>query len=182
MANIKSAKKRIKVSARQRTENKYFKTTVNTYIKKFRKLIAENNLVEAEEQLVKTISLIDSSASKGVYHDNNASRKVARLSSALHKAKAEAGLLETAKVEEVKAPVVEAKVEEVETEKVAVKKPAAKKATTTTAKKATATKTATAEKKATTTKTAAAKKPAAAKKEVAEKATTTKKTTAKKAE
>lgn len=193
MANIKSAKKRISVNARQRKENRFFKATVNTYTKKFRKLIAENNLVEAEKVLTETISLIDSAASKGVFHKNNASRKVSRLTSALHKAKVASGVVEekanTEKPVEVVAPVEAKEAEKVEAEKpdkkaTAAKTTAAKK--TTTAKKAedkeetkkapakkattTAKKTTTTAKKTTTTKAAAEKKTTTAKKPATKKA------------
>lgn len=165
MANIKSAKKRIKVINRQKAENKLVKATISTYTKKFRALVAEGKLVEAEAKLKETISLIDSAESKGVLHKNNASRKVARLTAALDKARGT----------EVKAEAPK-KVEVKEVEKVEEEKPA-KKATT---KKATT-------KKAETTEEKPAKKAtkSTAKKETEEKPakkTTAKKAAAKKAE
>ena len=131
MANIKSAKKRISTNDRQKGENKFVKATISTYVKEFRKLVEAGNVVEAEKQLQKTISYIDSACSKGIIHRNTASRKVSRLQSALYKAQG------TVKVEEVK-PVKKtvAKVEKVEEVKEeAPKKTVAKKTTT---KKATA--------------------------------------------
>ena len=165
MANIKSAKKRIKVINRQKAENKLVKATISTYTKKFRALVAEGKLVEAEAKLKETISLIDSAESKGVLHKNNASRKVARLTAALDKARGT----------EVKAEAPK-KVEVKEVEKVEEEKPA-KKATT---KKATT-------KKAETTEEKPSKKAtkSTAKKETEEKPakkTTAKKAAAKKAE
>ncbi len=130
MANIKSAKKRIKVINRQKAENKLVKATISTYTKKFRALVAEGNLVEAEAKLKETISLIDSAESKGVLHKNNASRKVARLTYALSQAK---GVVKTeepkqaVKAEEPKK--VEAK-KEVAAEEKPAKKTTTKKATT----------------------------------------------------
>lgn len=179
MANIKSAKKRISVNKRQRTENKYVKATVNTYIKKFKKAIEDKNLELAEGLLKETTSLIQSAKSKGVYHKNNASRKVARLSKALHDLKGNtAPAVKPApaakKAVAEKPVVVEDKVEDVAEVKEAKKAPA-KKATT---KKA----------EETTEKKPAAKKPAAKKAEEADaekpakKATTAKKPAAKKAE
>lgn len=165
MANIKSAKKRIKVINRQKAENKLVKATISTYTKKFRALVAEGKLVEAEAKLKETISLIDSAESKGVLHKNNASRKVARLTYALDKAKGVEVKEEAPKTVEVK------KVEKVEEEKPA-KKATTKKATT---KKAEATEEKPA-KKATksTAKKETEEKPA--------KKTTAKKAAAKKAE
>lgn len=159
MANIKSAKKRIKVINRQKAENKLVKATIATYTKKFRALVAEGNLVEAEAKLRETISLIDSAASKGVLHKNNASRKVARLTAALANAKggvAPVAVAEEPKKVEAKKPATKKVAEKVE----AVEEKPAKKTTT---KKATTKKAETAEepaKKATksTTKKTAAKK------------------------
>ncbi|MBQ2864503.1 MAG: 30S ribosomal protein S20 [Clostridia bacterium] len=175
MANIKSAKKRIKVINRQKAENKLVKATIATYTKKFRALVAEGKLVEAEAKLKETISLIDSAESKGVLHKNNASRKVARLTSALAKAKGEANTTETKVAEapkkvEAKKEVVKEVVEEKPAKKTTTKKATTKKAETTEekpAKKAPA-------KKATTKKAEAEEKPA--------KKTATKKAAAKKAE
>lgn len=165
MANIKSAKKRISVNDRQKQENKFFKATVNTYIKKFRKLVREGNFEEAEKQLKETISLINSSASKGIYHKNNASRKISRLSSALYVAKN--GKNQTAATEVKPVEVVE----EVKPQAEVVEQPAKKTVRKTTAKN---------------TESAAEEKPAVAKKvKVEEKPAATKKaatTTAKKAE
>lgn len=175
MANIKSAKKRIKVINRQKAENKLVKATIATYTKKFRALVAEGKLVEAEAKLKETISLIDSAESKGVLHKNNASRKVARLTYALAKAKGEVSATETKVAEapkkvEAKKEVVKEVVEEKPAKKTTTKKATTKKAETTEekpAKKAPA-------KKATTKKAEAEEKPA--------KKTTTKKAAAKKAE
>ena len=87
MANIKSAKKRILTNDRQRDENRYIKATMATYVKQFRALVSAGNLDEAQAKLTATISYIDSACSKGVIHSNTASRKVARLTTLLDKAK-----------------------------------------------------------------------------------------------
>lgn len=89
MANIKSAKKRINTIARRREENKLVKSSLRTQIKKFKKAIDAKNVELAEALLKDTISKIDAARSKGVLHKNNASNKVARLSSALYKLKKE---------------------------------------------------------------------------------------------
>jgi len=156
MANIKSAKKRISVIERRREENRYVKATLSTYVKKFRKMLEEGKVAEAETFSKEVYSYIDSACSKGVIHKNNASRKIGRLASALYKAQA------TAKAQKpAKQPKVEEKVEVKAEEKVEekpVKKTATKKATTekkTTTKKATTEKTA---EKKTTTKKATTKK------------------------
>ena len=164
MANIKSAKKRISVIARRREENKYVKATLSTYVKKFRKMLEEGKIAEAETFSKEVYSYIDSACSKGVIHKNAASRKIGRLASALYLAKNNAPKVEkkVEKKEEVKVetPVVEEKKE--------VKKTTRK---TTTKKETTE---ATAEKKTTknTTTKSTEEKPTAKK-------TTTKKATTK---
>ena len=134
MANIKSAKKRIKVIYRQKAENKFVKATIATYTKKFRALVEEGKFDEAEAKLKETISLIDSAESKGILHKNNASRKVGRLSYALAKARFEAKPVE--EVEEKPAKKAPAKKTTAKKAEVAEETPA-KKATKTVAKKET---------------------------------------------
>ena len=72
MANIKSAKKRILVTATKAEKNKAIKSKIKTYIKKV------EAAVEAADKKVATVE-IDKACSKGVYHKNNAARKVSRL-------------------------------------------------------------------------------------------------------
>ena len=131
MANIKSAKKRISTIQRRREENKYVKATISTLIKKFRKMLEEGKIAEAEKYSKEVYSYIDSACSKGVIHKNNASRKIGRLAEALYKAKATA----TETVNEVK-PVKVEKVEE-KKEEVAEVKEVKKTTRKTTTKKAT---------------------------------------------
>ena len=79
MANIKSAKKRIKVIATKTERNKAIKSEVKTYIKKVEAAVAAKDATAAKEALVITTKKIEMAASKGVYHKNNAARKVSRL-------------------------------------------------------------------------------------------------------
>ncbi|MBQ8615170.1 MAG: 30S ribosomal protein S20 [Clostridia bacterium] len=80
MANIKSAKKRIKVIDRQTLENKSLKTKIATYVKKY-KVAVDNGDKEASAKLLsETFSLIDSAVSKGTLQKATANRKKARLS------------------------------------------------------------------------------------------------------
>ena len=74
MANHKSAKKRIEVSARQNMENKRIKSALKTQIKKFNVALDENDK-DIDALLKQTISAIDSAATKGVIHKNAANRK-----------------------------------------------------------------------------------------------------------
>lgn len=79
MANIKSAKKRILVSRANAERNKAIKSGVKTSIKKVYAAIDANDKEAAKAALSAAISTIESAASKGVYHKNNAGRKVSRL-------------------------------------------------------------------------------------------------------
>ena len=84
MANIKSAKKRIKVINTKTERNKAIKTKVKTYIKKVEAAIAANDKAAASEALTACISEISKATSKGIFHKNTASRKIARLSKAVN--------------------------------------------------------------------------------------------------
>lgn len=85
LANIKSAKKRILVIETKTLRNKMIKTKVKTLVKKLEAAIAAGDKAQAQERLKLTVSEINKAASKGVYHKNNAARKVARLSKAVSK-------------------------------------------------------------------------------------------------
>ena len=80
MANIKSAKKRIQVTLVRTERNKAIRSKVKTGIKKVESAVAANDKQLAKDNLKNAIVEITKAASKGVYHKNNASRKVARLS------------------------------------------------------------------------------------------------------
>ncbi len=79
MANIKSAKKRIRVSQKKHDRNKSIKSGVKTAIKKVETAVAANDRTAAQEALREAISKINKAATKGVYHKNNAARKVSRI-------------------------------------------------------------------------------------------------------
>ena len=79
MANIKSAKKRILVAKTRNERNKSVKSAVKTAIKKVEAAVAANDKEAAKAALTVAISTIESASSKGVYHKNNAGRKVSRL-------------------------------------------------------------------------------------------------------
>ena len=85
MANIKSAKKRILVAATRADRNKAIKSKIKTVIKKVEADIASGDKAAAQASLKVATSEIGKAASKGIYHKNNAARKVARLSAAVSK-------------------------------------------------------------------------------------------------
>lgn len=84
MANIKSAKKRIKVIATKTERNKSIKSEVKTCIKKVEAAVAAKDVAVAKDALVLATKKIEMATSKGVYHKNNAARKVSRLAKAVN--------------------------------------------------------------------------------------------------
>ncbi|MBR6029052.1 MAG: 30S ribosomal protein S20 [Clostridia bacterium] len=85
MPNIKSAKKRVKVSEKKNLRNRIVKSTVHTSVKKFEAAVAADP-ANAAAQLSATASAIDKAVIKGVVHKNAANRKKARLAKRLAKA------------------------------------------------------------------------------------------------
>lgn len=83
MANIKSAKKRVLVAQTRTERNKAIRSKVKTYVKKVNAAIEAGDKAAAEAALKTAASEIDKAETKGVYHANTASRKVARLSKAV---------------------------------------------------------------------------------------------------
>ena len=84
MANIKSAKKRIKVTETKTLRNKAIKSCVKTAIKKVDAAVAAGDKELAQANLLNAISEIDKATTKGVYHKNTSSRKVSRLTKAVN--------------------------------------------------------------------------------------------------
>ncbi len=79
MANIKSAKKRVLVTETKTARNKSIRSGVKTAMKKVEAAVEAKDKEAAASALVAATSAIDKAETKGVYHKNNASRKVARL-------------------------------------------------------------------------------------------------------
>jgi len=79
MANIKSAKKRIKVNEKKRMTNKINKSELRTSIKNLELAISEGKKEEAIELNKIVIKRLDSSVNKGIIHKNKAARDKSRL-------------------------------------------------------------------------------------------------------
>ncbi|MBS6643285.1 30S ribosomal protein S20 [Clostridium sp. MCC353] len=84
MANIKSAKKRILVNETKAARNKAIRSKVKTAIKKVDAAVAAGDKAAAQACLNSAITEIDKACTKGVYHPNNASRKVSRVTKAVN--------------------------------------------------------------------------------------------------
>ena len=84
MANIKSAKKRIKVIETKTLRNKMIKSKIKTYTKSLEAAIVAGDKALATEKLNATIAEISKATSKGIFHKNNAARKISRLTKAVN--------------------------------------------------------------------------------------------------
>ena len=84
MANIKSAKKRILVNRTKADRNKAIRSGVKTAIKKVYAAIDSGDKAAATTALRAATKTIEMASSKGVYHKNNAARKVSRISKAVN--------------------------------------------------------------------------------------------------
>ena len=87
MPNIKSAKKRVLVTADETKRNNIIKTKVKNAIKKYTKAIEDKDIALAESLLPETIAMIDKSCTEGVIHKNNAARKKSAIVSKLNASK-----------------------------------------------------------------------------------------------
>ncbi len=85
MPNIKSAKKRVKVSRANAERNKNDRSALRTALKKADVAVKEN-APEAAEAVKNAVSKLDKAAVKGLIHKNNSARKKSALVSRLNKA------------------------------------------------------------------------------------------------
>ena len=80
MPNIKSAKKRVLVTATKSLQNKMVASNLKTVIKKAELAIANDD--ENKEEVVRyAVKKIDQASAKGLLHKNNAARKNSPLAS-----------------------------------------------------------------------------------------------------
>jgi small subunit ribosomal protein S20 len=87
--NIKSAIKRTRVSERRHLRNRAAKSAVRTFVKAAEKSIksATVNVETTQEAVTRALQAIDSTASKGILHKNNAARRKSRLMKKLNQSK-----------------------------------------------------------------------------------------------
>jgi small subunit ribosomal protein S20 len=84
MANIKSAKKRVKVNNAKALRNKAVKSDLKTALKKADLAVA-NNADDKEAVVKAAIKKVDMACTKGILHKNNAARKKSSLAKSLNK-------------------------------------------------------------------------------------------------
>jgi len=85
MANIKSAKKRIKVTNKKQLRNKCLKSSLKTNLKKFYATVESGDKAAAEAMLPKMTAMVDKASAKGIMHKNACAHKKSQLAVAVNK-------------------------------------------------------------------------------------------------
>ena len=84
MANIKSSKKRIKVTEVKTLRNTMIKSALKTKIKKFEAAIVTGNVEESTVTYAGVVKALDMAVKKGILHINKAARRKSRLAAKLN--------------------------------------------------------------------------------------------------
>ena len=87
MPNIKSAKKRVKVTSKKNELNNDFKASMRTAMKKTEKAVVAKDAVEAKKNLNEAIKKIDKAYAKGLVHKNYVARQKTRLTKNVNEVK-----------------------------------------------------------------------------------------------
>ncbi len=85
MPNIKSAKKRVKVTEKKTLINLSHKTALKTAIKKFEAAVTAGDKDNAKVLFNDAVKKLDQSVNRGILHKNNAARKKSQLALKLAK-------------------------------------------------------------------------------------------------
>lgn len=85
MPNIKSAKKRVKVTATKTLRNKMFKSQMKTTIKKFHSAVESGDKTAAAEAYKSAVVVVDKAAKRNIIHKNAAAHKKSQFTVALNK-------------------------------------------------------------------------------------------------
>ena len=85
MANIKSAKKRVSITARKTAQNRMVKSRMRTIIKKVDALTADGEATAAQAAYKDAQKSIDQATAKGLLHKKTAARRKSRLARGLKK-------------------------------------------------------------------------------------------------
>lgn len=75
MPNIKSAKKRVKITETKTLNNRTFKTALKTSVKKFEAAVATGDKVAAEAAYKEAVKKVDKAAAKNLIHKSAVARK-----------------------------------------------------------------------------------------------------------
>ena len=88
MANIKSAKKRIRVIDKKTARNRRVRNHLKAILKAYDAALDAGDMEKAKEELALAEKKLMQAAAKGTIHKNAASRKVSRLTKRFNKANA----------------------------------------------------------------------------------------------
>ena len=84
MPNIKSAKKRVKVTETKTLQNKIFRTQMKTAMKKYEAAIEAGDAALAQETYKAAVKKIDMAVNRGIIHKNAAARKKSQFTKKLN--------------------------------------------------------------------------------------------------
>lgn len=84
MANIKSAKKRIKVIAAKTLRNKAFRSQLHTEMKKYEAAVAAGDKELARTTYLNAVKKIDQAVAHGILHKNAAAHKKSQFTKKLN--------------------------------------------------------------------------------------------------
>lgn len=79
MANIKSAKKRVKVAQARNLRRTSAMSALRTAVKKFEQAFADGDKAQAQEAMNLAIKKLDQADSKGLLHKNNVANKKSKI-------------------------------------------------------------------------------------------------------
>lgn len=85
MPNHKSAKKRERQNVKRNQRNTDIRSSARTSVKKTREAIDAGNKEEAVAGLKEVTKKLDTAASKGVIHRNNAANRISKLTAQVNK-------------------------------------------------------------------------------------------------
>ena len=85
MPNIKSAKKRVKVTATKTLRNKMFKSQMKTALKKFFAAVESGDKAAAQAAYTPAVVIVDKAVKRNIMHKNAAAHKKSQLTLALNK-------------------------------------------------------------------------------------------------
>lgn len=86
MPNIKSAKKRVKVTKAKNLQNQMAKSALKTVLKKFDAAVAAGDKSAAEAAYKVAVKAVDQAAAKHLMHKNNAAHKKSAMTLKLNNA------------------------------------------------------------------------------------------------
>lgn len=84
MPNIKSAKKRVKVTASKTLQNKMYRSALKTEMKKYEAAIASGDQAAAQAAYKITVKKLDQAAAYGIIHKNAAAHKKSQFTKKLN--------------------------------------------------------------------------------------------------